>query len=98
MEVRNHFSPTEVASGSQTAAASQAQLKESTSLGSSSSAGMGVDSTTLSSVGSLAAGAMAVSDVRMEKVQAVQQALADGTYSVSPEQIAGKLIDHMQGK
>lgn len=56
------------------------------------------DRASLSSAASLASQAASASDVRMEKVTAVQQALADGTYSVSAEDVANKMISHMQGK
>jgi negative regulator of flagellin synthesis FlgM len=42
-----------------------------------------------------AAAASGVSDVRFEKVAAVQQALAAGSYAVSPSDVAGKLLDHL---
>jgi len=35
------------------------------------------------------------SDVRIEKVAQIQQALSAGTYAVSPSDVAGKLIDHL---
>lgn len=38
----------------------------------------------------------ALSDVRMEKVVAIQAALGDGSYQVSSEDVAAKLIEHMQ--
>ena len=41
------------------------------------------------------AAASGVSDVRAERVAAVQQALASGSYAVSPSDLAGKLIDHL---
>jgi len=56
------------------------------------------DQATLSAAASLAASAAPDSDVRMEKVLAVQKALADGTYNVPASDVAGKLIDQMLGK
>ena len=38
----------------------------------------------------------AVSDVRMEKVLSVRDALANGSYQVGSSDVAAKLIDHMQ--
>jgi flagellar biosynthesis anti-sigma factor FlgM len=56
------------------------------------------DQATLSSAASVAAAAAPDSDVRMEKVNAVQQALASGAYNVPASEVAGKMIDHMLGK
>jgi negative regulator of flagellin synthesis FlgM len=55
----------------------------------------GVDEATLSSAASVAAQTAPDADVRMEKVAAVQQALAGGTYSVPSTEVAGKMIDAM---
>lgn len=56
------------------------------------------DEATLSPAASLAAQAAPDSDVRMDKVAAVQQALAAGTYNVPAGAVAGKMIDQMMGK
>jgi negative regulator of flagellin synthesis FlgM len=56
------------------------------------------DQATLSSAASAAAAAAPDSDVRMEKVVAIQQALASGTYNVPASEVAGKMIDQMLGK
>ncbi len=37
-------------------------------------------------------------DVRWEKVAAVQQAVADGTYNVPTSAVASKMVDSMLGK
>jgi negative regulator of flagellin synthesis FlgM len=58
----------------------------------------GTDQATLSSAASVAAAAAPDSDVRMDKVTAIQQALANGTYNVPATEVAGKMIDHMLGK
>jgi negative regulator of flagellin synthesis FlgM len=58
----------------------------------------GGDKATLSAAASFAAAAAPDSDVRMEKVAEIQQALASGTYSIPASQIAGKMIDQMLGK
>jgi flagellar biosynthesis anti-sigma factor FlgM len=55
------------------------------------------DQATLSPAASMAAEAAQDSGVRMDKVTAVQQALADGSYSVPSSAVAGKMIDHMLG-
>ena len=41
------------------------------------------------------AAAAPVSDVRQEKVDSIRQALASGSYDVSPADVAGKLIEHL---
>jgi negative regulator of flagellin synthesis FlgM len=58
----------------------------------------GTDQATLSSAASVAAQTSPDADVRMEKVAQVQQALAQGTYSVPSSEVAGKMIDQMLGK
>jgi flagellar biosynthesis anti-sigma factor FlgM len=56
------------------------------------------DSAEVSLAANLANKAMQAPDVRMDKVAAVQQALNNGTYSVSPEDVAEKLVKQMIGK
>ena len=53
------------------------------------------DHTNLSSAGGMMAHALEGSDVRMEKVGALQKAIASGTYSVSSSDVAGKMIDSL---
>ncbi|MGB6132049.1 MAG: flagellar biosynthesis anti-sigma factor FlgM [Acidobacteriaceae bacterium] len=57
-----------------------------------------VDVATLTSAGSVAAQSAPDSDVRMDKVTAVQQALAAGTYNVPASAVADKMIDQMLEK
>jgi len=61
-------------------------------------AGSGVDEATLSSAASVAAQTAPDADVRMEKVAAVQQALAAGTYSVPSTDVANRMIESMLGR
>ena len=56
------------------------------------------DQATLSSAASAASAVAPDSDVRMEKVAAIQQAVMNGTYNVPASEVAGKMIDHMLGK
>jgi len=53
------------------------------------------DGDTASISAAAVAAAAGVPDVRTEKVAAIQQALASGSYAVSPSDVAGKLIDHL---
>jgi flagellar biosynthesis anti-sigma factor FlgM len=39
--------------------------------------------------------ALPIDDARLEKIANLKKALADGTYSVSAEELADKLIEHM---
>jgi negative regulator of flagellin synthesis FlgM len=41
---------------------------------------------------------MSMPDVRMDRVAAVQQALANGTYQVSPMDVADKIVRRMMGE
>ena len=36
-----------------------------------------------------------IDEARREKIEALKKAVADGTYSVSAEEVARKLIEHM---
>ena len=53
------------------------------------------DRTNLSSTSGMIAHALEGSDVRMEKVASLQQAIASGSYSVSSSDVAGKMIDSL---
>lgn len=53
------------------------------------------DQTNLSSTGGMIARALEGSDVRTDKVAALQQAIASGTYNVSSSDVAGKMIDSL---
>ena len=55
------------------------------------------DETKLSSTGGLIAQALEGSDIRSAKVEALQKAIADGSYSVSSSDVADKLIQTLQG-
>lgn len=55
------------------------------------------DETKLSSTGGLIAQALGGSDVRTAKVEALQKAIANGSYSVSSSDVADKLIQTLQG-
>lgn len=74
--------------------------EESAKRGSGAAAGTQrlADEATLSSAASLAAQTAPDADVRMQKVAAVQQALAAGTYSVPSTEVAGKMMDAMLGR
>lgn len=53
------------------------------------------DQATLSSASGMIAHALEGSDVRADKVAALQQAIASGSYHVSSSQVAGKMIDSL---
>jgi negative regulator of flagellin synthesis FlgM len=62
---------------------------------SSVSANLGSDNATLSAAANLVGQALTGSDVRTEKVAALQQAIAAGTYNVSSSDVADKLISSL---
>jgi negative regulator of flagellin synthesis FlgM len=53
------------------------------------------DQTSLSSVGGMIAHALEGSDVRSDKVAALQQAIASGTYHVSSSDVADKVVQSL---
>jgi negative regulator of flagellin synthesis FlgM len=55
------------------------------------------DLTDLSSTGGLVAQALSGSDVRADKVAALQQAIGDGSYSVSSSDVADKIVQSLLG-
>jgi len=36
-----------------------------------------------------------IDEARIEKIAAIKKALADGTYHVSPDEVARKILDHL---
>lgn len=64
---------------------------------SSAPSALGTDHATLSSAASEMAQAAGQDGVRMEKVTAIQAALADGTYAVPASAVASKVVDSMLG-
>jgi len=61
------------------------------------SLGNAEDHTKLSGFGGALAQALSTSDVRMDKVTALQQAIAAGTYNVSASDVADKMIRSLLG-
>jgi negative regulator of flagellin synthesis FlgM len=55
------------------------------------------DQTHLSAAANIVSQSVSQTDVRTDKVAAVQSALASGNYNVDSSQVASKLIDHMLG-
>jgi negative regulator of flagellin synthesis FlgM len=71
------------------------QTRNAASTGSASA--LSSDSATLSSAGSEVSLTTSTSDVRMDKVAAVQSALAAGTYSAPASAVASSMVDAMLG-
>lgn len=55
------------------------------------------DHADLSSAASLASQTASLSEVREEKVQALQMKIASGTYSIDSKDVAQSMMDHMLG-
>jgi negative regulator of flagellin synthesis FlgM len=53
------------------------------------------DTTNVSSTGGLVAEALNTPDVRLDKVAALQTAIASGSYSVSSSDVASKIVDSL---
>ena len=82
-----------------TSGASQTERAASVSPLNSATSGVplssGADHTKLSGFGGALAQVLSTSDVRMDKVTALQQAIASGTYNVSASDVADKMIQSL---
>jgi negative regulator of flagellin synthesis FlgM len=92
MDVRNNLDGLRSLLGVQTPSTAPASTRSGAQTGATELTG---DHATLSSAGSEAAMVSADDGVRMDKVAAVQSALASGTYNVSASAVASKMIDAM---
>jgi negative regulator of flagellin synthesis FlgM len=92
MDVRNNLDGLRSLLGVQTPSTTPASTRGGAQAGASEFTG---DRATLSSAGSEASLVSASDDIRMEKVAAVQAALAAGTYSVPASAVAPKIVDAM---
>jgi negative regulator of flagellin synthesis FlgM len=75
--------------------ASQTQQSGSRAQAESKPAAGAQDEAKVSSTGELVARALSTPDVRTAKVEALQKAIADGSYNVSSSDVAGKMIDSL---
>jgi negative regulator of flagellin synthesis FlgM len=92
MDVRNTLDGLKSLLGTNPVAPAQTQSKSGAATTQSEILG---DTATLSSAASEVSQAASGEGVRMDKVLAVQQALAAGTYNVPASAVASKLIDSM---
>jgi negative regulator of flagellin synthesis FlgM len=58
-----------------------------------SNRGVGTETASLSSTAGIVANALSGSDVRMDRVSSLQQAIASGTYNVPASAVAGKMLN-----
>ncbi len=72
-------------------------LKQTNNGGSTASVQPQSDATSLTAAGGLLTQALSGDDTRAGKVEALQQAIAAGTYNVSASAVANKLIESMLG-
>lgn len=94
MNIRNDFQP--VQSISSEIAITATEKPSSASVVSADLSGN--DQTHLSFAASLIGHAASVSDMRSEKIQSVQSAIANGNYHVNAVDVAQSLIGHMLGE
>ena len=80
-----------------TSAPTQAAAQQPKSGAAASGSGLGSDRATFSSAGSEVSQTATDSGARMDKVAEIQAALASGSYNVSAEAVASKVVDSMLG-
>ena len=94
MEIRNNAEALKAFLGVSSPASTQAQ-QVGNQQNNTAQAGFAGDQATLSHAGTEVSQSAADEGVRADRVAAVQQALAAGTYSVPASAVAGKVIDSM---
>jgi len=94
MDIRNNIDGLKTLLGVADAAPAKTQQPKQASAADATFSG---DRATLSGAGSEVALSAANSDVRMDKVSAVQSALADGAYNIPASAVATKVVDAMLG-
>lgn len=92
---QNTFAPESAATSGTSAAASTTQVSLNTAGAPGSAEAASVDHTKLSAFGGALARAMCESDVRMDKVSALQQAITGGTYHVAASDVAEKMVNSL---
>ncbi len=93
MNVRNDLQPIQPIAGDNQVSA----VEKSPAAASPSSPAVSTDQTHLSGAASLVSHVASLSDVRAEKVQSIQAAIASGSYSVSSSDVAQSLMNDMLG-
>lgn len=96
MDIRNHLDAVRSLLGVD--ATSAASVQPAKQAATASITALGTDQATLSSAGSTVLSTASGSDVRADKVAAIQSALAAGTYHVPASAVASKVVDSMLGK
>jgi flagellar biosynthesis anti-sigma factor FlgM len=94
MDIRNSLDGLKSLLGVPTTTPAPPQSKSSSG---ASGGGLGSDLATFSSAGNEVSLTASDTEVRMDKVTAIQSALASGTYNVSPSAVASKLVGSMLG-
>jgi len=96
MEIRNNFEALKAFLGVSSSESTKS-VKAQGPVPSDTQAAFGGDEATLSGIGAAMQSAAGQDGVRPDKVVAVQQALAAGTYRVDASKVANKVIDAMLG-
>ncbi|HWB32391.1 MAG TPA: flagellar biosynthesis anti-sigma factor FlgM [Acidobacteriaceae bacterium] len=92
---QNPFAPEAAATSGTAQTERTASISIDVSSPSSASGSLPLDQAKWSTVGSALAQALSQSDVRADKVAALQQAIAGGTYSISSSDVADKIINSL---
>jgi flagellar biosynthesis anti-sigma factor FlgM len=97
MEIRNNAEALKTFLGISSPASTQAPQIRSNENAAAQAAAFGGDQATLSHAGTEVSQSATQVGIRTDKVSAIQEALAGGTYNIQASVVAGKMIDAMLG-
>lgn len=97
MDVRDRSNYTSSVESSSVEASSRPRTEKQSATISSAATSRGQDSSDLSSAARVASQAAQIPEVRQDRVSALQQRIASGTYNVQPQDVADAMLRTLRG-